>query len=199
MIEFLVVVTCLLTVVSAASLVMNVILVKRVNGLEEEIKKASVLKRLKMLSRAVKTLRPLFAKHIRRLDKKVDKNHVAAEESKKEIIEGQFKLAELNNKSMQAQIEFFGKSSKEIIDSQFDVVQKNADDIIKLTTENSQRVYDALVILIQMTNRFMSMMGYTPSAPVPESGLEEPKRGQNYAQPPAQDESNQGGLTFTKR
>jgi hypothetical protein len=118
--------------------------------------------------------------------------------AKAEIVDGQFKLAELETQGLKAATEYLNKVGKEVVDSNFDAINKNTEDVLKLNTENSQKVYDALVILIQMMNGLMSAMGYRPSAPVPDSGLEDPKGGASYNKPPAQDVRQQEGLTFTR-
>ncbi len=105
--------------------------------------------------------------------------------AKSELIDGQFKLAELNTKGITAITEFVNKSAKEMVDSNFDAIEKNTEDVLKLNTQNSQKVYDAIVIMIQLMNGLMTALGYRPSVSVPESGLEDPKKGQNYGAPPA--------------
>lgn len=106
------------------------------------------------------------------------------EESSKEVIAGQFQLADLTTKGIAAITEYLNKSSQAMTDSLFDAINKNTEDILKLNTENSQKVYDSLFVNIQMMNSLMSALGYRPTAPV-EPGLQDPKRGQNYSAPPA--------------
>jgi predicted SnoaL-like aldol condensation-catalyzing enzyme len=118
------------------------------------------------------------------------------EAHKTEVVDGQMKMAELFTTGMKASTEYLNTVSKAITDSIFDAVNKNTEDVLKLNTENSQKVYDATVIMIQMMNGLMTAMGYRPSAPVPESGLEDPKRGQNYNKPPAP--VDEDGLTYAK-
>ena len=138
-----------------------------------------------------------LSKQVRRvklLEKALTDEKAARDKDKAELIDGQFKLAELGTQGIKANADYLNTTSKNVIDSTFDLVTKNTDDVLKLGTENSQKVYDALVVLIQMTNGLMSALGYRPTAPDP--GLEEPRRGPNYGQPPAPTE--QDGLTFTK-
>jgi regulator of replication initiation timing len=115
---------------------------------------------------------------------------------KVEVVDGQMKMAELLTAGMKAMTDYMNASAKASTDSIFDVVNKNTEDVLRLNTENSQKVYDAMIVLIQMTNGLMTAMGYRPSAPVPESGLEDPKAGQSYNKPPAP--VSQDGLTYAK-
>ncbi len=136
-----------------------------------------------------------MGKQVRRvklLEKALADEKAGRDKDKAELIDGQFKLAELVTQGIKANAEYLNTMSKSVIDSTFDIVTKNTDDVLKLGTENSQKVYDALMVLIQMTNGLMSALGYRPTAPDP--GLSEPR--QNYGQPPAPTE--QDGLTFTK-
>ena len=118
------------------------------------------------------------------------------ESHKAEIIDGQMKMAELFTTGTKASTEYLNTVAKSVTDSIFDAVNKNTEDVLKLDTENSQKVYDAMIVLIQMMNGLMTAMGYRPTAPAPESGLEEPKKGQNYNKPPAP--VNEDGLTYAK-
>lgn len=118
------------------------------------------------------------------------------EAHKTELVEGQMKTAELLTTGLKASTEYLNTVAKAVTDSTFDCVNKNTEDVLKLNTENSQKVYDAMVILIQMMNGLMTAMGYRPTAPVPESGLEDPKKGQNYNKPPAPNDED--GLTYAK-
>ena len=130
------------------------------------------------------------SRRIRVLEKALAEEKATREKDKTEVIEGQFKLAELVTQGMKANAEYLNTISKGVIDSTFDVVNKNAEDILKLSTENSQKVYDATVVMIQMMNGLMSAMGYRPSAPTSED-TGSPR--QTYGQPPVEE-----GLTFTK-
>jgi hypothetical protein len=109
------------------------------------------------------------------------------EDSLKEVVNGQFQLANLTTEGIKATTEYVGKTSKAMTDSVFDLIEKNTDDVLKLNTENAQKVYDSLYVNIQMMNSLMSAMGYRPTGPV-EPGLQDPKRGQNYSAPPAPSE-----------
>lgn len=151
-------------------------------------------KKIALLSRRMKVTREEQHKRFRRLakDKSEDKDHV--EKLKTEVVEGQFKLAELLTTGLKANTEYLSNVAKSMTDSTFDVVNKNTDDVLKLSTENSQKVYDALVVLIQMTNGLMTALGYRPTAPDP--GLEDPKKGPSYNKPPAPEE--QDGLTYAR-
>jgi len=129
-------------------------------------------------------------RRIRVLEKALAEEKAAREKDKGELIDGQFKLADLVTQGMKSNAEYLNTVSKGVIDSTFDVVNKNAEDILKLSTENSQKVYDATVVMIQMMNGLMSAMGYRPTAPTPED-MGSPR--QTYGQPPPEE-----GLTFTK-
>lgn len=135
-------------------------------------------------------------KRITALESELAAAKVKIDASKTEIIDGQFKLAELVATGLKANTDYLNKVAKEMVDSNFDLVTKNTDDVLKLNTSNSQKVYDALVVLIQMTNGLMTALGYRPSASAPDSGLQEPKRGPNYGQPPAPGDLDD--LTFAR-
>lgn len=47
----------------------------------------------------------------------------------------------------------------------------STDDVLKLDTENSQKIYDAQVLQIQMLNRLLTGLGYSPPSPE-ESGIQ---------------------------
>lgn len=133
-----------------------------------------------------------------RLTKKVEAQTAAQEARHKEIVDGQFNLAEILKQAFQGSAEFQGKAFKDILDTTLDAIEKNADDVLKLNTENSQKLYDAVFVLIQMMNGYLTQMGYRPAPPPVDGGLEDPKKGQNYNAPPAQDVNRQDGLTFKK-
>lgn len=120
----------------------------------------------------------------------------ASDASKDDVIKGQFQIAELLNQTLKSNVDYLNKVAKEIVDSNFDAITKNTDDVLKLNTANSQKVFDAVVVMIQMMNGLMAALGYRPSAPAPDSGLQDPERGQNYGVPPAP--NDQDGLTFAR-
>jgi len=157
-------------------------------------KNASLTNANEKLTRGQRIMGKLLAK----VRKSQLKSVAARATDKTELVnlmtEGQFKLAELMTTGFKANADYMNAVSKAATDSNFDLVTKNTDDVLKLNTTNSQKVYDAMVVLIQMMNGLMTALGYRPAAP--ESGLQEPKRGQNYGQPPAPED--QDGLTFAK-
>lgn len=123
---------------------------------------------------------------------------LAAEFARKEIIQGQMNIAEIISQASKGLADFQNEMGQKIIDSQYDVVEKNTEDILKVSRDNSQKVYDAVFVLIQMMNGYLTQAGYQPPAPSPDAGLEDPKKGSNYYAPPAQDVGRQEGLTFNR-
>lgn len=64
-------------------------------------------------------------------------------------------------------IQSLSDSMKDLAELTVATAKTNTDDVLKLDTENSQKIYDAQVLQIQMLNRLLQGLGYSPP-PMPE-------------------------------
>lgn len=77
-----------------------------------------------------------------------------------------------------------------------DSTKADADAILKVDTDNSQKIYDSLVLAVRMLNLVLEGLGYRPRGP-DETGLTDPEAGGNHGSPPAPREEE--GLTYQRR
>lgn len=85
----------------------------------------------------------------------------------------------------------------ELAKQQVEASAKHAESVMKLDTDNCQKLYDTLVVSVQMMNLILQGLGYQPRNPDDNSGLKDVPDGSNYNRPPApKDES---GLTYARR
>jgi type II secretory pathway pseudopilin PulG len=107
-------------------------------------------------------------------------------------------------------VEFDGSlrtSIKGGFDNQIEASEKVIEASVEISNKNSQALMDTMSVIAQMMSMILKGLGYQPTGPTPEdSGLQEPKEGQNYNAPPAparkkrrEEKEAEDGLIYSKK